>query len=537
MGGALVALTLVLSGCAAASSPRPTATGTDAPGFDLATREIVRPDGPPGGTLRVLVPRDCDLRSPVAVVDAACANLLRATTRQLTAMASLPGRFGSVAVPDLATSNGEVGDDGLTWFFELRDGPRWSDGAPMKTGEVAEGVRRLASLAPESGIVDVRTQGTRIEIRLRSARPDLPTWLALPLAAPMRAGADSGPFTVARADPLVLVRNPEWDAATDEVRTPLVDRIEVFTIRPGTAALGAVLEGVADISLVPTVVRDEAEALLADPERAANTDVPGTGAVVHLAVPGHPGTVWESADCRRALFSAVDRTAVVEALGGSAAARTATTMSAPTIASYEPSYEPFPIGADAQGDQDSARALLADCGSSPTLRLSYEQSSSAVADAVRTSLAQVGVQVSARERAPGSASSNGAQIDAFLVVSSPVLPGVRGYWAPLVTSGSPANLGAVALPSVDALLAAEQLGSPDPDAQAEIGRLIDRLVLDTARYIPLAFLRTVSYRPPIVSDIATSGGYANGYDIVNLGIRGLTDDQDAGAAGASVSSR
>jgi hypothetical protein len=53
--------------------------------------------------------------------------------------------------------------------------------------------------------------------------------------------------------------------------------------------------------------------------------------------------------------------------------------------------------------------------------------------------------------------------------------------------------------------------------QADVGRIIDRLVLDSGAYIPLAFMQTLEYRPAGLSNVAASGAFDNQYDIVNIG--------------------
>ena len=463
----------------------------------------------------------------MTVVDPACANLLRATHRQLTAFASLPGRFGSVAVPDLATSNGEVSPDGLTWSFELRDGIRWSDGSPVTAEDVAAGVRALDAVREDVSIAGIGTDAGigRITITLRQPQPLLATLLALPAAAPVRPGLASGPFLVASASPLVLERNPAW--SSDPVREPHAERIEAFTIRPATAALGAVLEGTAEVSLSGTVIPQEGQAVLDDPVLAPVTDRPGTGATAYLALPARPGTPWAQDTCRRAVFSAIDRADAVRALGGPSVAMPMTTLSPPTIASFEPSYEPFPVGDGRSGDAQAARAALAECGSaelgSTELGLAFSAADAALAESVTASLRESGIDVrpvevradayEALTRAPGRVDTAG--IDALLIVRAPQIPGVGGFWLPLARGAT--NVARLQMPALDALLDSEALRSPDPDVQAELGRLADRLVLDTARYIPIAAIATVTVRPASLTNITASGAYGNGYDVVRLG--------------------
>lgn len=498
-------LALALAGCAGGTSPGAAPTGTAAPGFDEATKELQRPSDDTGGRLRVLIERPC-ATTPTAIADPACADVARTTTRQLMAYASLPGRFGSVVVPDLVREPGSTPDGGRTWTYELRADARWSDGSLITAEDARSGLLALDAALPEVDIARVDADGQRLTIALRAAAPALDQLLALPVAAPRRGALASGPFIASESGTgspgLLLVRNGAWSPASDPIRRPLADEIELIVTTP-SRALPAIRAGEAEVSLIAEVPAAQGEALLADPGLAPSVDHPGTGAVVFLQV---TGAGW-STRCRQGLFSALDRTAVVQALGGPSTARIATTMSAPTIASYEPSYRPFGIG-DGSGDLAAARTALAGCPTS--LSLGHDGALAGVADAIGVALARAGVSVtpvSAGTPAPVPAD---APLDAVLRSWTAPVPGVWGFWAPLAQG--------LDMRAVDTLLASPEIGSTDPDVQADVGRVIDRLVLDDARLIPLAFRVRPQLRPPALTNVATSGGFANLYDLVNLGI-------------------
>lgn len=498
------ALVLTLAACSSPASPSPTATGTAAPGFDQAIRDVQNASDASGGTLRVLVPKACDLADPSAVemTDPSCANLLRTTTRQLMAYASLPGRFGSVAVPDLAEAPGQTPDGGMTWTYRLRDDAVWSDGSVVTASDAIVGLRALDVARDDVEIADVAADGQTLTVVLVKSQPALNQLLALPVASPRRGELTSGPFLVQQAadeaSPLVLTRNDAWVPTSDPIRAPKVDRIEVSVIRPATEALGVIEAGVADVSLVTAVDPVVAERLLADPAVASSIDNPGTGATVYLSMSG--SGAWRQAECRQGIFSAVDRTAVVDELGGNALARIATTMSPPTIASFEPSYRPFSIG-DGTGDLGVAGAALSNCGR--VLTLGYGRELSGVASSIKDALQRVGIDVMLTETTVGN-------VDAMLVRDFQEVPGVWGFWQPLTSS--------LNMPSIDVLLRSPEITSSDADVQADVGRVIDRLVIDSAMFIPLAYVTTVSYRPSTLTNVATSGAFANQYDVVNLGV-------------------
>ena len=231
---------------------------------------------------------------------------------------------------------------------------------------------------------------------------------------------------------------------------------------------------------------------------------PGTGQVAFLALPGRPDTPWAVPECRQALSSAIDRVAVADAFAATsiAGAQPATTLSPPTIPSFETGYQPFPVG-DGTGDVAAARAGLDACGAGPRpqLRLTWPRTeagagmaAAVIASVARADVVVVGLPVDAPDYVTfvqSPARMEAAGIDAALVQHTPLRPGVAGFWTPLV-SGDLAgrepttNTAGVNLPTVDALLVSPEIDG-DEVQQADVGRMLDRLVLETGQLIPLAF--------------------------------------------------
>ena len=231
---------------------------------------------------------------------------------------------------------------------------------------------------------------------------------------------------------------------------------------------------------------------------------PGTGQIAFLALPGRPDTPWAVPECRQALSSAIDRVAVADAFAATsiAGAQPATTLSPPTIASFETGYQPFPVG-DGTGDVAVARTGLDACGAGPHphLRLTWPRTEAGagmaaaiIGSLARVNVAVIGLPVDATDyvsfvQSPSRLEAAG--VDAALVQHTPLRPGVSGFWAPLV-SGDLAgrepttNTAGIDLPTVDALLVAPEIDG-DQTQQADVGRMLDRLVLETGQLIPLAF--------------------------------------------------
>ena len=110
----------MFAACGEGSVLEPSPSGTVAPGFNEALGSVVNPSEEVGGELRVAVPGDCGDWQPLLTTSAACANLQRALSRQLTTYVSAPGRAGSVVTADLATELGQSDSEGMTWNYTLK---------------------------------------------------------------------------------------------------------------------------------------------------------------------------------------------------------------------------------------------------------------------------------------------------------------------------------------------------------------------------------------------------------------------------------
>lgn len=537
---------MALSACATSTTET---TWQEPPEFNAAMWNVVRPTSDSGGTLRVVTLRECDHLAPASATGGTCRNIQRLLTRQLMAFSDAPGREGSVTVPDLALAGGVPDATRTVWRYDVRNDVRWSDGLPLTAEEVAAGVRALGNRIPGVDVQAVTVDSsdarasTQITITLASAVGDLDSVMTLPQAAPVHAGgvAWTGPFVVGSTNPTVLDRNPQWSAQTDPIRRPLVDRIELGVVPDATAAYALVRDGAADVLIDPTLEPGMAQAVLDFPAIGNMADNPGTGRVTMLALPGYGHAAWQNEDCRRSVFSAIDRQAVVDVLAQEITVRefagaAATTLSAPTIASYDWSFEPFAVGQERTGDVDAARTLAEQCGPATdrraVLAVPDTPKAAAIADAVRTSVARADITVDvvripltewvATSTSPRALREAG--IDWVLMQRIAAIPGVWGYWYPLVAGDlvgrePSTNVAQVEIPAVDVLLGSDEIASKDRLMLDSVGRTIDRLVLSSVRYIPLAIDKALLLRPATVANVTTNAGLGNEYDLVNVGVR------------------
>jgi len=178
-----------------------------------------------------------------------------------------------VLVPDLATDNGTPNEDYTEWTFTIRDGVKYEDGTPVTAEDVKHGMESSMDLEtfPESpgfysqeyfeGGADykgpytgkgatldsIAVDGSTLTITMTKPFPDMPYWGAFPANGPIPTDgrADNptqyankplatGPYKISEYTPkekLVLVRNDQWDPATDPGRTQYPDGWEMdFTV-------------------------------------------------------------------------------------------------------------------------------------------------------------------------------------------------------------------------------------------------------------------------------------------------------------------
>jgi ABC-type transport system substrate-binding protein len=400
-------------------------------------------DGVRGGTLRVL---SGDTGVPLDSAHAFGGPLLRAYARTLYGY-DLSGDQATTPVPDMASGPPQVSADRRTYTFRLRAGVRYAPPvnrevtaqdfitaierlydrespsagqqfANLIAGATAFGARKAASI---SGLAapDART----LKITLDRPAGDLLWILTLSFFAPVpkeyAAGygvgerydghvVGAGPYKLATYIPgetVVLVRNPNWDPATDPLREAWVDRIQVKFGLTAPAIQQAIDGGEADLSLTSHVPQTQVDALRADPERSRRLSVEPTGNALFLVLGTHKdaGAVAD-VRVRRAVNYAVDKAAYRDAIAGRFAptGQLASTILAPTSLGYQP-FDLYPTP-EGRGDPARARALLAEAGHPRGLTLGFVTFGSgrlaAGNKAIKESLAKAGIRLKVKSFKP-----------------------------------------------------------------------------------------------------------------------------------------
>jgi peptide/nickel transport system substrate-binding protein len=393
-------------------------------------------DGVRGGTLGVLS------ADPEYTLDTAFPNfaIARAYARTLYGYnLAGPPEQQTIPVPDIANGPAQLSPDRRTYTFTLRPGVRY---APPVNREVTAqdfitAIQRLydqrnPSYAQQfadliagasafgagkasriSGLAapDSRT----LTITLNQPAGDFLSILTQPVFAPVPGEyaahyavgdnysghvVGTGPYTPTTYVPrrtIVLVRNPNWDPATDPLRKAWVDRIQVKLGVPIPSIQQAIEREEADLSLTSHVPQTRIDALRADPEQSRRLSVNPTGSLLYLVLGTNPkaGAIAD-VRVRQAVNYAIDKAAYRDAIAGryAAAGELASTILAPGSLGYRP-YDLYPTPGG-RGDPAKARALLAEAGYPHGLTLGFATLSGRLAAGtkpIEASLRKAGIRL------------------------------------------------------------------------------------------------------------------------------------------------
>jgi peptide/nickel transport system substrate-binding protein len=222
-----------------------------------------------GGTITVYLPGDPgpDSMDPTDGWSVTGNSIQQAlTSRSLTQYARDEKSGEMVLVPDLATDLGTPNEDFTEWKFTIRDDATWEDGKPVTAEEVAWGIQRsmdsdtfpagpgteysqtyFSQAGKYKGPYTdkgkkwdgVTVDGQDITIKMAKTFPDMDYWGAFMAMGPAPLGKAStppdygknilsnGPYKVEsfRAnETLTLVKNDQWDPATDPARHQYADK-------------------------------------------------------------------------------------------------------------------------------------------------------------------------------------------------------------------------------------------------------------------------------------------------------------------------
>jgi peptide/nickel transport system substrate-binding protein len=553
----LLALVLLASAC------------DDGGGVDTGDTKPGR--GVKRGTLRVFNLNDVEALDPGIAYYAPDWALLRGLVRELYSFDSRAEGEGSLQpVPDLADGPYTLSEDGRTYTFKIRRGVLYD--LPGRRDVRAEDFiyaverqfdERNPSPNPYSrlitGVDDFAAGKARtisgmkaldrytLQITLDQPANDFPSLLTLPFFSPVPEedakqyvpGRDygrhliaSGPYRLKRYTPgrrIELVRNENWDPRTDPLRAAWVDMI---TVNIGISEAGiqkAIETGEADLNLdvIPPPVGD-LQRLSGDPVLSRQLAIETTGCGHYLTMQMDAGPTTKLA-VRQAVNYAIDRQAVVLAIGGRFAGEPASTILSPTLAGYS-AFNLYP-SQDAAGDPDKAKELLAKAGFANGVDLTYVGQSSprwkSLYEALRTSLARAGIRLKPTfykgDDVYPKSLRLAAKKEEHLLGAARWCPDVPGngsrslgvlldgrHLSPTATN----NYGHYNNPKVNGLID-QAYKTRDDQARTALWGQIDRLLMEDAAWAPLVYDREAFFWSSRVRNWTFSPWLSNP-DITNL---------------------
>ena len=573
-----VTAALVVSACGGGggtSTNQASGDQTGSSGFDAASTAVVNPSETKGGTLKFANSGDWDTLDPGETYYAYSWNFARLYGRSLMMFKSAPGKEGNTLVPDLAEAAGQASDGAKTWTYKLRKGVKFDDGTEVTSADVKYAILRSTDKetfpngpAYWEAVLDL-PEGYKGPYKSKDANtdsaietPDAQTivfhlkepfaafdYLAgqpdtMPVPKDKDTGAkyrnsivSSGPYKFEDLQPgksFNLVRNDQWDPATDPNRKALPDRIEVSLNVNADDIDNRVLSGDLDIDIAGTGVQPAAQSrVLQDPNIKETADNPLGARLWYTSInPTVPPL--DNIECRKAIQYAMDKTAYQTAYGGQfAGGELATTVLPPLIPGYQ-AYDLYPNGQDRKGDLDAAKKSLEACGQPNgfSTNIAYRAErpkEKATAEAFQQALSRVGIKLTLKAYPQGDYFSSYAGNPPYVVKNKLGLalngwaadwPDGFGFLSQITDSrviretGGSSNT-SVRIPEVDKMLDSA-LQELDTDKRNQIWGQIDKRVMEESVIYPGVYSKALLVRSRNATNIFVSDAWGM-YDYVGLG--------------------
>ena len=576
LAGIAVAGALLLAGCSSPGTTTPsggTSSGAKN-GFNAAVSAVINPSTKAGGTLKTLSASDCDYWDPARTYYGFCLNLQRLISRTLVNYSKVNGTKFTLA-PDLATDLGTHNADYTEWTYTLQDGLKFSDGTAITAQDVKYALERLYATEVITGgpgfyftaIIDapksykgpydgggdlpdsaIAVDGQKITFHLNKPFADFNYLLSLPTSAPVPQAKDtgakytlapvsSGPFEISAYTPqksVTFTRNKNWSQATDKIRKPLLDQIDLTINSNPDDIDNQLAAGDADTRIDDAVGTTFQSKIFTNPTLKAQADDPGGPTTRYIAI-ATSVKPFDNVHCRRAVFYAFNKAASLQIAGGSAAGVVAKSATPPGIPGYDPSYDPYPIGTDNTGDVAAAKKELTECGQPNGFSTKYAYSTPDATNGknfanLKNSLARVGIKVTAATTSADSyystfiGSPSNVQKQGLGLMAAgwgADFPTLYGFYQNIVNGDAilpngNSNYASINDPTVNKVL--DDTGTP---TTPELGTQLNKALMATAQFLPTRFDKNLWYRSARMTNVTENNALGFGaYDVVNVGVGG-----------------
>jgi peptide/nickel transport system substrate-binding protein len=544
--------------------------------YNAGVGKVFNPSDTKGGTLRMANDADFDSLDGGDMYYGYGWNFVRLYGRALVMFKSAPGEEGNKLIPDLAESLGESSPDAKTWTYKIRKGIKFEDGTPVTSKDVKYAVERTLDKdtfpngptyfndfldlqgytspykdpTPDKlGLKAIETPDDHtIIFKLRQPFSGFDYFAMLPATIPVPRAKDTGakykehvvstgPYkfeTNELGKRFTLVRNDQWDPATDPNRKALPDRIEVSLNVNADDIDNRLMSGDLDVQISGTGVQPAAQGqILGNPDRKKNADSAELARLWYTVV--NPDVApLNNIECRKAVMYAADKVGYQNAYGGPAGGDIATNLMPPLIPGQE-KFETYKAGPDNKGDVAKAKESLTACGQPKgfSTNLAYRAErprEKATAESLQQALSKVGIKTTLKPfpqadytklyvGKPDYAKANNLGIIVYGWGAD--WPDGFGFLSQIVDSrvirpAGNTNLG-VKIPEVDQMID-KALQTTDQAAREKIWVDIDKRVMQEAIYLPGVWARSLLYRPPTLTNVFVSDGFSM-YDYLNMGVK------------------
>jgi peptide/nickel transport system substrate-binding protein len=575
------AIALALAACSA-NGAAPGAGTTSAPAdnktpaFSAALNQVFNPSDKKGGVIKMANAGDWDTFDPGETYYAYSWDFARLYARSLTTFKAAPGNQGTEIVPDLATGLGEYSNGNKDVTYHLRPGLKFEDGTPIKAADVKyavlrsidkvtfpngpayfeqflnlpagyQGPYKTPNMNTDSAITT--PDDTTIVFHMKQAFTGFDYFAQMPQTAPVPQAKDdgakyrnhvvsSGPYKFQDYQPGVsfkMVRNDQWDPATDPNRKALPDEIDVQLKVDANDLDSRLLSGDIDVDVVGGGVQSAAVGtILNSADKKKNADNPGTLRLWYMSIDSQVKPL-DNIECRKAILYATDRVANQNAFGGTVAGGDiATTMLPPAVPGYQ-KFDLYPAGADNHGDIQKAKDALTACGKPNGFSIGIAYRSERprekdTATAMQQALARVGITLTPQGYPQGDYFSTYAGNPPFMRAHNIGIalngwaadwPDGFGFLSQITDSrviretGGSSNI-SVRLPAVDALID-QALNEPDLSKRNVLWGQLDHTVMENALIDPIVYAKSLLVRPKNLTNVFVNNSYGM-YDYLALGV-------------------
>jgi peptide/nickel transport system substrate-binding protein len=570
-------LAMGLAACGGSSGGGGGAATTNKAAFNAGVGKVFNPSTTKGGTLRFANAGDWDSLDGADTYYGYSWNFIRLYGRSLVMFKPAPGDAGTQLVPDLAESLGVATNNAKTWTYKLRKGVKFEDGTAITSKDVKYAVERSLDKEtfpngptymndfldlqgyvspykdkdPEKlGLKAIETPDDQtIIFKLKQPFSGFDYFTMQPNTIPVPRAKDtgkkykehvvsSGPYkfeTNNLGKNFTLVRNTNWDPATDPYRKALPDRIEVALNVNADDIDNRLISGDLDVDIAGTGVQSAAQGrILGDANLKANADSAAIARLWYTSINPKVAPL-DNIHCRKAVELGADHQGYQNAYGGPPGGDIATNLLPPLVPGAQ-KIDLYGFGTTPNGDVAKAKEELKACGQPNgfSTNMSYRAErpkEKATAEAMQQSLSKIGIKLTLKPFPAGDyfklyagkpAYRNGQKLGLMTNGWGADWPDGFGFLQQIVDSrviresGGSSNL-SVAIPDVDALLD-KALLELDTAKREAIWAQIDKRVMEDAVILPGIWARGLLYRGKNLRNVFIGDGFQM-YDYLSLGVK------------------